>query len=113
MGTLGKGTADAGVITDGVYGGSTDTALTDKTLPHLDEWHRYRKLKNISNVRTQGVKFEPVRIYIVSGSPTYTKYTFVRPLKFDHLGQLVHIGPEQLEETDITSGSGSAGGGVA
>ena len=84
------------------------------SLPNLDTWQRDRQPKNIDGVVTDGVLITSwVRIYISgSGSGTFTQTVFARQEIKDLYGMTYYIGPEVIIETDTTSGSGSAGGGI-
>ena len=54
-----------------------------------------------------------IRVYISgSGSGTFTQTVFARQEIKDLYGMTYYIGPEVIIETDTTSGSGSAGGGI-
>jgi len=83
------------------------------SLPNLDTWQRDRQPKNIDGVVTDGVLITSwVRIYITAGFGTFTQTVFARQEIKDLYGMTYYIGPEVIIETDTTSGSGSAGGGI-
>ena len=84
------------------------------SLPNLDTWQRDRQPKNIDGVVTDGVLITSwIRVYISgSGSDTFTQTVFARQEIKDLYGMTYYIGPEVIIETDTTSGSGSAGGGI-
>ena len=84
------------------------------SLPNLDTWQRDRQPKNIDGVVTDGVLITSwIRVYISgSGSGTFTQTVFARQEIKDLYGMTYYIGPEVIIETDTTSGSGSAGGGI-
>lgn len=84
------------------------------SLPNLDTWQRDRQPKNIDGVVTDGVLITSwIRIYINgSGSGTFTQTVFAREEIKDLYGMTYYIGPEVIIESDTTSGSGSAGGGI-
>jgi hypothetical protein len=83
------------------------------SLPNLDTWQRDRQPKNIDGVVTDGVVITSwVRIYITAGFGTFTQTVFARQEIKDLYGMTYYIGPEVIIETDTTSGSGSAGGGI-
>lgn len=86
----------------------------DLSLPRNDTWHRERPPTNSDGIVTDGVKLDLQRIYIVEdmGSGIYTEYVFTRTAIFDSLGYLVSVSAETLEETNTSSGTGSAGGGI-
>lgn len=84
------------------------------SLPNLDTWQRDRQPKNIDGIVTDGVLITSwIRVYITgSGSGTFTQTVFGRQEIKDLYGMTYYIGPEVIIETDTTSGSGSAGGGI-
>lgn len=84
------------------------------SLPNLDTWQRDSQPKNIDGVVTDGVLITSwIRIYINgSGSGTFTQTVFAREEIKDLYGMTYYIGPEVIIESDTTSGSGSAGGGI-
>jgi hypothetical protein len=83
------------------------------SVANLDTWQRDRQPKNIDGVVTDGVLITSwVRIYIEAGFGTFTQTVFARQEIKDLYGMTYYIGPEVIIETDTTSGSGSAGGGI-
>jgi len=84
------------------------------SLPNLDTWQRDRQPKNIDGIVTDGVLITSwIRFYISgSGSGAFTQTVFAREEIKDLYGMTYYIGPEFIIETDTTSGSGSAGGGI-
>ena len=83
------------------------------SVANLDTWQRDRQPKNIDGVVTDGVLITSwVRIYITAGFGTFTQTVFARQEIKDLYGMTYYIGPEVIIETDTTSGSGSAGGGI-
>jgi hypothetical protein len=84
------------------------------SVANLDTWQRDRQPKNIDGVVTDGVLITSwIRVYISgSGSGTFTQTVFARQEIKDLYGMTYYIGPEVIIETDTTSGSGSAGGGI-
>lgn len=87
---------------------------SDLSIAKTDTWHRDRPPTDESGDITDGVKMDLQRVYITDnmGSFTYNRYVFTRTALFDDIGMLVSISAELLEESDVTSGSGSAGGGI-
>ena len=87
---------------------------SDLSIAKVDTWHRDRPPTNSGGTVMDGVKLDLQRIFIVDnmGSYTFNRYVFTRTAIFDHLGILVSVSAELLEESDVTSGSGSAGGGI-
>ena len=96
---------------DDAYNPKAPLALN---LPNLDTWQRDRQPKNIDGIVTDGVLITSwIRVYISgSGSGTFTQTVFAREEIKDLYGMTYYIGPEVIIETDTTSGSGSAGGGI-
>lgn len=83
------------------------------SVANLDTWQRDRQPKNIDGVVTDGVLITSwIRIYITAGFGTFTQTVFARQEIKDLYGMTYYIGPEVIIETDTTSGSGSAGGGI-
>jgi len=83
------------------------------SVANLDTWQRDRQPKNIDGVVTDGVLITSwVRIFITAGFGTFTQTVFARQEIKDLYGMTYYIGPEVIIETDTTSGSGSAGGGI-
>jgi hypothetical protein len=83
------------------------------SLPNLDTWQRDRQPKNIDGIVTDGVLITSwLRFYIENAFGTMTQTVFARQEIKDLYGMTYYIGPEVIIETDTTSGSGSAGGGI-
>lgn len=117
LGTLGAAcstTTGPGGIT-GPWGGSMDTP-SSVTMPHLDIWERVRshQLSDIANVLTIGFKLQFITRALIynSGSGTYEQKLFGREVTFDARGCVQKIDGETIVEYDITTGSGSSGGGI-
>ena len=83
------------------------------SLPNLDTWQRDRQPKNIDGIVTDGVLITSwLRFYIEVSFGNMTQTVFARQEIKDLYGMTYYIGPEVIIETDTTSGSGSAGGGI-
>ena len=83
------------------------------SVANLDTWQRDAQPKNIDGIVTDGVVITSwLRIYIEAGFGTFTQTVFARKEIKDLYGMTYYIGPEVIIETDTTSGSGSAGGGI-
>lgn len=83
------------------------------SLPNLDTWQRDRQPKDINGIVTDGVLITSwLRFYIENVFGTMTQTVFARKEIKDLYGMTYYIGPEVIIETDTTSGSGSAGGGI-
>jgi hypothetical protein len=96
---------------DDAYNPKAPLALS---FANLDTWQRDRQPKNIDGIVTDGVLITSwIRVYVSgSGSGTFTQTVFAREEIKDLYGMTYYIGPEFIIETDTTSGSGSAGGGI-